>query len=131
MNRKPDTIADRARRFAEDLRRARIEGRIRPEDPLAGKLIAAKLNRFYGWDLRGDAAVRELVNYARTIEQPIAATKEGYFWATNSAELKETIADLKSRIACIGAALAGLERCQRRMRQVEANFQAQPETEDK
>jgi len=108
--------------LAEQLKKAREQGKITPLHSRSGRTIAEQLNKFYAWNLSASAGVRELVNHARSIGLPIGGDGQGYYYATNSAELVPTIADLKSRIARISQALHGIEKCASTMEQVEAKL---------
>jgi hypothetical protein len=114
-----EEVHSRALKLGDFLKNAREAGRVTPSDRITGRLIAEKINDKCGWNLSGDAGVRELVNHARTIGLPIIGNAKGYCWGVNSAELTETIADLKSRIAKMSQALHGLEKSARKMEQEE------------
>ena len=119
---KVDELHERALLFARKLEQAREEGKITPSNTRNGRTIAKQLNEFYKWNLSGDAGVRELVNHLRCLGIPIVGDGKGYAFGKNSAELMPTIADLKSRIAKISQALHGLEKCARKMEQIEADI---------
>ena len=53
--------------------------------------------------------LRKLVNRLRRKAVPIASSREGYFYASNAAELYSTIRQLKEMRAGLDAAICGLE----------------------
>ena len=61
------------------------------------------------------AAIRKIVNESRSKFVPIASDSNGYFIATEPAELNHTIAQLNSRIHMMIKAREGLKKAQRDM----------------
>ena len=53
--------------------------------------------------------LRKLVNRLRRKAVPIASSREGYFYASNAAELYSTIRQLKEMRTGLDAAICGLE----------------------
>jgi len=53
--------------------------------------------------------IRKKVNRLRRKAVPIASSREGYFYASNAAELYSTIRQLKEMRAGLDAAICGLE----------------------
>ena len=56
-----------------------------------------------------ERALRKKVNRLRRKAVPIASSREGYFYASNAAELYSTIRQLKEMRAGLDAAICGLE----------------------
>ena len=63
---------------------------------------------FSGKNLR-ESDLRKKVNRLRRKAVPIASSREGYFYASNAAELYSTIRQLKEMRAGLDAAICGLE----------------------
>lgn len=61
-------------------------------------------------------AVRRMVNEARCNGDPICSGGRGYYIASNSEEVQQTIDSLDGRIAVMRNAKEGLERCVGKMR---------------
>ena len=57
-----------------------------------------------------ESDLRKKVNRLRRKAVPIASSREGYFYASNAAELYSTIRQLKEMRAGLDAAICGLER---------------------
>ena len=57
-----------------------------------------------------ESDLRKKVNRLRRKAVPIASSREGYFYASNAAELDSTIRQLKEMRAGLDAAICGLER---------------------
>ena len=57
-----------------------------------------------------ESDLRKKVNRLRRKAVPIASSREGYFYASNAAELYSTIRQLKELRAGLDAAISGLER---------------------
>lgn len=119
---KIDEIHARTLVFVSDLKKARDEGRIYPGHTLTARTMANKLNEAHGWNLSGDAGLRELVSHGRAIKLPIGGDGKGYFFAKDSAEMGVVEQDLKSRIAKISEALHGVQDCRREMVQIECEL---------
>jgi hypothetical protein len=119
---KLDEIHERTLVLIQDLKNAREAGRIYPGHTLSSRTMAKKLNEAHGWNLSGDAGLRELVNHGRAIKLPIGGDGKGYFYAKDSAEMGVVEQDLKSRIAKISEALHGIQSCRREMVQIEAEL---------
>ena len=56
-----------------------------------------------------ESDLRKKVNRLRRKAVPIASSREGYFYASNAAELYSTIRQLKEMRAGLDAAICGLE----------------------
>ena len=56
-----------------------------------------------------ESELRKRVNRLRRKSVPIASSREGYFYASNAAELYSTIRQLKEMRAGLDAAICGLE----------------------
>ena len=81
-------------------------GQTERETPLADfKLHAARVRQK---NLR-ESDLRKKVNRLRRKAVPIASSREGYFYASNAAELYSTIRQLKEMRAGLDAAICGLE----------------------
>ena len=61
------------------------------------------------------ATIRKIVNESRSKFVPIASDSNGYFIATEPAELNHTIAQLNSRIHMMIKAREGLKKAQKHM----------------
>ena len=61
-----------------------------------------------------ESDLRKKVNRLRRKAVPIASNREGYFYASNAAELYSTIRQLKERRAGLDAAICGLEQAMER-----------------
>ena len=57
-----------------------------------------------------ESDLRKKVNRLRRKAVPIASSREGYFYASNAAELYSTIRQLKEMRAGLDAAISGLEK---------------------
>ena len=62
----------------------------------------------YACGLTNSAMVRRNVNALRTAGYPIVSTQDGYSIATNAKQIEECILSLRSRVASIESAIAGL-----------------------
>ena len=60
--------------------------------------------------LTSTAEVRQHINALRTAGFPILSTNEGYSMATDSQQIEKCIRSLRSRVASIEGAIAGLYR---------------------
>lgn len=60
--------------------------------------------------LTSSADVRKNVNALRTAGYPIVSTKDGYSVATDAKQIEDCIRSLRSRVASIESAIAGLYR---------------------
>lgn len=58
--------------------------------------------------LTSSASVRKQVNALRTAGAPIVSTQDGYSIATDSKQIEDCIRSLRSRVASIEGAIAGL-----------------------
>lgn len=58
--------------------------------------------------LTSSADVRKNVNALRTAGYPIVSTKDGYSVATDAKQIEDCIRSLRSRVASIESAIAGL-----------------------
>ena len=67
-----------------------------------------------------ESDLRKKVNRLRRKAVPIASSREGYFYASNAAELYSTIRQLKEMRAGLDAAICGLE-------QAMENFSEKPD----
>ena len=123
---KVEQVHIRALQMVAALKSGRERGKITPSNPILGRKLAEELNKYYKWDppLSGDAGVRELANYARSIEQPVGIGAEGYgyYYTHTSPETMVAVASLKSRRAKMDAAIRGLEKCAQRQSQIEAEL---------
>ena len=61
-----------------------------------------------------ESDLRKKVNRLRRRAVPIASSREGYFYASNAAELYSTIRQLKEMRAGLDAAICGLEQAMER-----------------
>ena len=61
-----------------------------------------------------ESDLRKKVNRLRRKAVPIASSREGYFYASNAAELYSTIQQLKEMRAGLDAAICGLEQAMER-----------------
>lgn len=78
-------------------------GTITAEKPIASDPLCLAAGGLAGSELRA------IVNYLRRRRVPIASNGHGYFMARDWRELVDTMAQLKSRISGVQAALTGLE----------------------
>ena len=62
----------------------------------------------YACGLTSSAMVRRNVNALRSAGYPIVSTQDGYSIATNAKQIEECILSLRSRVASIEGAIAGL-----------------------
>ena len=62
----------------------------------------------YACGLANSSMVRRQVNALRTAGFPIISTKDGYSIATDAKQIEECILSLRSRVASIEGAIAGL-----------------------
>ena len=62
----------------------------------------------YACGMKSSAMVRRQVNALRSSGFPIVSTQDGYSIATNSKQIEECIRSLRSRVASIEGAIAGL-----------------------
>lgn len=69
---------------------------------ITGKELADTLG------LTSSADVRKNVNALRTAGYPIVSTKDGYSVATDAKQIEDCIKSLRSRVASIESAIAGL-----------------------
>lgn len=65
-----------------------------------------ELRELFGCDA---GALRGMVNNMRRSGEPICSSKTGYFYASNRAEVDETIEQLSHRISGIQGAINGLQ----------------------
>jgi hypothetical protein len=106
------------------LKSAREKGTITPDKPMTGRVLAENLNKYFHWEppLSGDAGLRELANYARSVKQPVAIGAEGYgyYYGYTTPEVRVALATLKGRRLKMDYAIRGLEDWIREHEQTEA-----------
>jgi hypothetical protein len=123
---KVDQVHIRALQMTQALKSARDKGNITPSNPITGRLLAKRLNEYFKWDppLSGDAGVRELANYARSVKQPITIGAEGhgYYYGETTPEVTVALASLKGRRLKIDNAIRGLESWIKEHVQIEAQL---------
>jgi hypothetical protein len=121
---KVDTVHERALQMVAALKSGRDKGKITPDNPIRGARLAEELNKYYGWTppISGDAGVRDLANYARSVKQPITIGEHGhgYYYGYTTPEVKVALASLKSRRLKMDNAIRGLEDWIREHEQLES-----------
>ena len=77
--------------------------------PIKGSMVAYKAG------LSSDVGVRGAVNQLRSEGEPVCSNGDGYWYASTTLEIQNTIEELEARSRSMNNAIAGLRICRDRM----------------